>query len=136
MKTKNVGNFIELSSETGYIHKIGTENYFKKGLIIDSVDNYEEVAEMPPYTKDEYDTKVNELVRERYTESEEFALQRKAINAAFSPSTLSADSSKALEEYAAYNTYVEQCKANAPAAIAADKERAQELSPEQPTETA
>jgi len=96
------------------VHKIGTDTYFKKGIIADSIDNYEEVDEMPAYTKSEYDAKVAELVREKYTESEEFALQRKAINAAFSPATLSAESSQAaLSEYAEYNAYVERCKLRA-----------------------
>lgn len=113
MNKRNIGNIIELSSENGYIHRVGTETYFRKALVPDSADNYEEVDEIPPYTKAEYDAKVAELVRERYTESEEFALQRKAINAAFSPSTLSADNSSALEEYAAYNSYVEECKQRA-----------------------
>ncbi len=113
MNKRNIGKSIELSSDNGYIHKTGTEIYFKKGIITDSVDNYEEVSEMPEYTKQEYDAKVAELVREKYTENEEFALQRKAINAAFSTSTLSADDNSALNEYFAYNSYVEDCKMRA-----------------------
>lgn len=102
------------STEGKYIHRLGSDIYFKKGttLLSDDVADYEEVDEIPPYTKREYEDKVNELVRERYTESEEFALQRKAINAAFSPSVTSADSS-VLEEYQQYNSYVEECKIRA-----------------------
>lgn len=53
-----------------------------------------------------------ELVRERYTADEESALHRKMINAIMSPDTISADGSanKALEEYQAYNAYVQGCK--------------------------
>lgn len=103
------------STSGKFVHRIGTDNYFKRGttLSTDTAANFEEVDEIPPYTKAEYDAKVAELVRERYTESEEFALQRKAINVAFSASTLSADSNTALEEYAAYNTFVEECKQRA-----------------------
>ncbi len=103
------------STDGKFVHRIGTDSYFKRGTTLpaDTTDNFEEADEIPPYTKAEYDAKVAELVRERYTESEEFALQRKAINAAFSPSTLSADNNAALDEYAAYNSYVEECKQRA-----------------------
>jgi len=54
-------------------------------------------------------------VREKYTADEEFALQRKMLNAVMSPDTISADgsASKALEEYQSYNTYVQECKQKA-----------------------
>ncbi|MBD5367264.1 MAG: hypothetical protein HDR82_09775 [Bacteroides sp.] len=70
------------------------------------------LSSLSPYTKAEYDAKVAELVRRRYSADEEFAIQRKAINAAFSPSTVS-DTSTALTEYQAYNTYVDDCKQQA-----------------------
>lgn len=102
------------STEGKYIHKIGTDTYFKRGttLLSDTIADYEEVDEIPAYSKEDYDSKVSELVREKYSESEEFALQRKAINAAFSPSPTSADSA-ALQEYQGYNSYVEECKIRA-----------------------
>lgn len=80
-----------------------------------SPDEWEElpIAELPALTKAEYDAKVAELIRERYTASEEFALHRKVINAAFSPSVASAESSAVMTEYAEYNAFVEQCKAAA-----------------------
>ena len=101
------------STEDKFIHRIGTDTYFKRGttLLSDSVSDYEEVDEVPTYTKEEYDAKVGDLVRERYSDSEEFAIQRKAINAAFSPSVANAES--ALSEYAEYNAFVEECKQSA-----------------------
>lgn len=110
-----IGSLIKLTATTGLIHKIGTETYAKSVIMLPSetIDMYEEVAEKPAYTKDQYDAKVAELVREKYTESEEFALQRKAINSAFSPSVVSADSNVALNEYQQYNAYVEDCKLRA-----------------------
>ncbi len=103
-----------VSSEHGYIHKKSTDKYFKKGVMLpnDSLDDFEEVDERPPYTKAQYDAKVAEMVRERYSASEEFAMQRKAINAVSSPAVTDADDS-AMEEYEAYNAYVEQCKQRA-----------------------
>lgn len=52
------------------------------------------------YSNITYDNLVNNLVRERYSESAEFAILRKAINGI-------------TDEYATYNAYVEQCKAKA-----------------------
>lgn len=102
------------STEGKNIHRKGSEVYFKRGAVLkdDTESDYEEVDEVPAFTKAEYDAKVSELIRERYTESEEFALQRKAINAAFSPSTTDADA-KAMDEYREYNQYAEECKAKA-----------------------
>ena len=111
MKTKQIGNLTQLNADKGYIHKIGSDTYVKSIIILpeEGVDLYEEVSEIPAFTKSEYDAKVAELVRQRYSESEEFAIQRKAINEAFSPSTVSADSS-AMKEYQEYNSFVEECK--------------------------
>ena len=52
-----------------------------------------------------YENLVNHLVRERYTDSEEFAILRKAINGI-------------TDEYYIYNTYVEECKVKAKKFIA------------------
>ena len=58
------------------------------------------------YTNISYDQLVNKMVKERYSDSEEFAILRKAINNGIS------------DEYTAYNTYVEECKAQAKEFIA------------------
>ena len=108
---------IEIVAESNAtaLHKIGTDVWTPNGgratILKTDIDQWEEAVK-PPYTKAEYDAKVAELVRERYTADEEFALQRKAINAAFSPSVAD-DSQKAMSEYAEYNTYIESCKAKA-----------------------
>lgn len=111
-------NMWELSTDAAHIlHKKGSEDYpeIRKAMVkADYADSYKEVAveDIPPYTKSEYDNKVAELVHERYTADEESALHRKMINAIMSPDTISADGSanKALEEYQAYNAYVQGCK--------------------------
>lgn len=97
------------STEGKYIRRVGTDTYFKRGTLLptDMASDFEEVDEIPSYTKEEYDNKVAELVRTKYSESEEFAIQRKAINAAFSANR------ESLEEYAAYNAFVEECKQQA-----------------------
>ena len=58
------------------------------------------------YSTITYDELVNGMVREKYSDSEEFAILRKAIN------------NPTLEEYVAYNTYVEDCKTKAKAFVA------------------
>ena len=52
-----------------------------------------------------YEELVNKLVKEKYSDSEEFAILRKSIS---NPNNT---------EYVAYNTYVEQCKVEAKAFI-------------------
>lgn len=114
MKQTQIGNLRKLTAENGVIHKIGTDTYAKSIIMLptDTLDMYEEVAEKPAYTKEQYDAKVNELVREKYSESEEFAIQRKAINASFSPAATASDNA-AFEEYQTYNAYVDECKEKA-----------------------
>lgn len=108
-----IDNNIVFSTEGKIVHRKNSDCYFSRGIALhgDYVDMFEEVDAIPSFTKDQYDAKVAELVRQRYSADEEFALQRKAINAAFSPSV--ADAEQALTEYAAYNSYVNECKTRA-----------------------
>ena len=57
------------------------------------------------YSNASYDEFVNKLVKERYSDSEEFAILRKAINGI-------------TDEYLIYNAYVEDCKVRAKEFIA------------------
>lgn len=98
----------QVYSDAGkYIHRVGTESYFKRSTILssDTIDDFEEVDELPKFTKEEYDEKVAELVRQRYSESEEFAVQRKFLN-----TINGSKNAKAVSEYEAYNAYVDECK--------------------------
>ena len=99
MDKRNIGTLIELSSINGYVHKKGTDTYFKKGIIVGSVDDYEEVAEMPKYTHDEYVKKVRELIAERYTIEDEIAIFRQKDTKP--------------DEYIEHNKYCEECKLKA-----------------------
>ena len=53
------------------------------------------------YSKIEYEELVNKLVKEKYSDSDEFAILRKAIS---NPNN---------DEYLIYNAYVEDCKVRA-----------------------
>lgn len=140
-KTTLSDGFVSLRAEEGY--KLRKVNYTdphseiqQTNVPVEEVVLWEEVAveDMPPYTKAQYDEKVAQLVRVRYSESEEFAIQRKMLNAMLNPQPMTAsegeecelETDKAVEEYNAYNAYVEQCKADAPQAIAEDIARQQE----------
>lgn len=88
----------------------------KIAVLAKDVPNIEEVPieVVPPYTKAQYDEKVASFVRERYSESEEFAIQRKMLNALIQPAPLNKDKTEmAIVEYSAYNSYVEECKERA-----------------------
>lgn len=143
-KTTLSDGFVSLRAEEGY--KLRKVNYTdphsdirQTTIPVEEAVLWEEVAveDMPPYTKAQYDEKVAQLVRARYSESEEFAIQRKMLNVMLNPEPMLLDtdadgteatttSDKAVEEYNAYNAYVEQCKADAPQAIAEDIARQQE----------
>lgn len=121
-KTYNPNNNLwQLDTDGSHIlHRIGSDDYpvIRRTIVkAEDIDRWEEVAveDIPPYTKAEYDAKVAELVHERYTADEESALHRKMINAIMSPATVSEEGAadKALEEYEAYNAYVQGCKARA-----------------------
>lgn len=89
------------STEDKYIHRRCTESYFKRGTLLknDTVDDFEEVDEIPPYTQADYEEKVNELIRARYSVSQELAILRQR------------DSKP--DEFEQYNDYAERCKAEA-----------------------
>lgn len=89
------------STEGKYVHIKNTDVYFKRGLAIGlSVEQCEEVDEIPQTTNTKaYEDKVDSLIRNRYSLSEELGILRQK------------DVKKA--EYDAYFAYCEQCKAEA-----------------------
>lgn len=86
------------STEGKYVHIKGTDNYFKRGLAIGiSVEQCEEVETIPNIIDEtEYGNQVNELIRAKYSLSEELSLLRQR------------DSKQ--EEYQKYNAYCEEYK--------------------------
>ena len=70
----------------------------------------ERYVEFTTYSKITYEDLVHKLVREKYSESEEFAILRKAIN-------------EKTDEYFIYNAYVEDCKVRAKEFVA-EREKA------------
>lgn len=86
------------SDSDKFIHRIGTKSYFKRStlLIDDTIDKFEEVDKIPEETDINYNEEVNNMVRQKYSLSEELAILRQR------------DSKP--EEFAAYNEYAEYCK--------------------------
>lgn len=107
INSKKIGSLIEISSSTGFIHKLGTDLYCKTKILLkgESVSDYEEVDELPKYTYEEYKQKVIELIRKRYSADDEFAL----INNIMDVNSTQRQKS----EYAEYQAYREECKIKA-----------------------
>ena len=86
------------------LHRIGSDSYSHirhADVPSADIDNWEEIAiaDIPSYTQDDYKAKVVELIRQRYSIDEEIAILRQRDTKP--------------EEFAAYNTYAEECKAEA-----------------------
>lgn len=101
----------EIFSTTGkFVHIVGTDNYFKRGLAIGlSVEQCEEVDEIPNIRNEEdYGNQVNDLIRRRYSLSEELAILRQK--------------DEKPDEYRTYFAFCEECKANAKLEMEQNKE--------------
>lgn len=89
------------STEGKYIRRVGTDSYFKRSTVLktDTEADFEEVDELPKYTKEEYNAEVERLIAERYTTGQEIQFAR--------------EQSQAGDKYAEYLAYVELCKVKA-----------------------
>lgn len=103
IQTNKRGKLTEIYATNGFLHKKGSEEYsaIRRRILLpaESPDDYEEVDELPKYTRQEYEEKVSELIRERYSLNEELAILRQR--------------DVKQEKYAEYNAYAEACKERA-----------------------
>ena len=110
------GNLTEVHSTEGYIHKIGDENYapITRRMLLpnQSVDEFEEIFELPKYTKEDYKEKVIQLIRKKYSDNKEYQIQREALNLLLNPNSINSleEAPKELIQFNEYNTFVEDCK--------------------------
>lgn len=91
----------EIYSDSGkYVHRIGSEAYFKRGYLLkkDTIDMFEEVDSIP-VSSEEYKQKVRELIAEKYKIEDEIALIRQKDTKP--------------NEFAEYDSFVESCKTKA-----------------------
>ena len=95
-----------VAAEGKWLHRIGSEAYFKRAIIgTADLSEYEEVDELPKYTDAEYSERVNALIRERYSDSEELSILRQRDE---KPS-----------QFAEYFAFCEACKSRAKAELSA-----------------
>lgn len=89
------------STEEKYVHIKNTDVYFKRAVAVHlSVEQCEEVDEIPNIRNEEdYGNQVNDLIRRRYSLSEELGILRQK--------------DEKPEEYRVYFAFCEECKAKA-----------------------
>lgn len=127
METKQLSNGrVEISTDADHvIRKKGDNNptqIRRRRIDAADIDEWEEVAvaDMRPYSDEQYNDKVAELVAERYPMAEENAITRKLLNKLLHPDVATLDESgtdtelpKEVAQFEAYNAYVEDCKRRA-----------------------
>lgn len=93
-----------VAAEGKWLHRIGTEAYFKRAIMgKNGTADFEEVDEVPKYTDEEYSEQVNALIRERYSESAELSILRQR--------------DEKPTQFAEYYEYCEECKSRAKAEL-------------------
>ena len=102
----------ELTTDADHIlHRIDSDNYSdirRISVPLGDIASWEELplTALPPYTEAQYDAAVSTLIRARYSLDAELAILRQRDT---KPS-----------EFAAYNAFAEQCKAQAREQLAAE----------------
>lgn len=98
------------STEEKYVHIKNTDVYFKRAVAVSlSVEQCEEVDEIPNIRNEEdYGNQVNDLIRRRYSLSEELGILRQK--------------DEKPDEYRAYFAFCEECKAKAKVELEQNKE--------------
>lgn len=98
------------STAEKYVHIKNTDVYFKRAVAVHlSVEQCEEVDEIPNIRNEEdYGNQVNDLIRRRYSLSEELAILRQK--------------DEKPDEYRTYFAFCEECKAKAKVELEQNKE--------------
>lgn len=100
----------EIFSTDKYVHIKNTDVYFKRAVAVSlSVEQCEEVDEIPNIRNEEdYGNQVNDLIRRRYSLSEELGILRQK--------------DEKPDEYREYFAFCEECKVNAKLELEQNKE--------------
>ena len=102
-----------VAAEGKWLHRIGTEAYFRRAIVgANGADDFEEVADVPKFTDEQYSEKVNALIRERYNESRELSILRQR--------------DEKPTQFAEYYAFCEDCKKRAKAELTARAIKTQE----------
>lgn len=95
-----------VAADGKWLHRIGTEAYFKRAIMgKNGTADFEEVDDVPKYTDAEYSERVNALIRERYSDSEELSILRQR--------------DEKPTEFVEYFAFCEDCKKRAKAELSA-----------------
>lgn len=102
---KTIGKEI-VAADGKWLHRIGTEAYFQRAIMgKNGAADFEEVDEVPKFTDAEYSERVNALIRERYSDSEELSILRQR--------------DEKPTQFAEYYAFCEDCKKRAKAELSA-----------------
>lgn len=150
METKQLNNGkVEIWTDADHvIRKKGDNNptqIRRRRIDAAELGKWEEVAvaDMRPYSDEQYNDKVAELVAERYPMAEENAITRKLLNKLLHPEAATLDETgsdtelpKEVAQFEVYNAYVEDCKLRAKdPALYADPEPVIEPTPDEVDES-
>lgn len=122
------------STEGKWIHRLGTEQYFRRATALpaDTPADFEETDAPPAYTEAEYEERVEQLIRQRYTASQELALINNAMLSLAMPAALAVsgdETERHRSEYAQYQLFRQQCKRQAKEELSSPKQGQEEDQP-------
>lgn len=111
-KTQKANGLWAIDTDADHIlHRIGSDDYSViRHAMVKNPNDWEEiaVADIPPYTKAQYDAEVERLIAERYSHGKEIEVNREH------------DSKP--ERFAEYLAYIDHCKQQAKANLAKGEE--------------
>lgn len=115
-KTQKAKGLWAIDTDAEHIlHRIGSDDYSEiRHAMVKDPDNWEEiaVADIPPYTKAQYDAEVERLIAERYSHGKEIEVNR--------------EHDTKPERFAEYLAYIEDCKVRAKEILAEMERREKE----------
>ncbi len=114
IETRQNGDIREIAATQGWLRLKGSRDFttVRRCVMLPSQtpDDFEEITQLPLYSEADYADRVERLIRQRYTLSQELAVQRQRYA---KPA-----------EFEAYDAYAERCKALARAQLAAEAREA------------
>lgn len=121
IQTKINDKLYRLQADEGKVITLKGNRYFTditdRCVLADDLDKYEEAPkeDILPYTKEQYDEKVRELIRQHYDVDQEFEVLHDTLNTLINPAPISDEDidNTILQKYAIYDAYVKECKVKA-----------------------
>lgn len=125
--TAKENNLVEISTDMAHtLARVGEplmpNAIFRRTTIRETdLDKWREVLieDLPLYTEAEYSERVDQLIREQYSLSEELAIRRKKLNQLLNP--ISAQDEAVNNDYTLFNEFVEECKVRAKEQLSIEK---------------